>query len=124
MGLFGPSKKKIELTIEKDIRSALTDLSNTVGLSKFNKCKQVNSGVIYGFAYGVAAHTWEVMHNHTKPDWKGYAEIFDIVDNILNIDKGSHIDFHMVGWNYQQGKYHNKDFGSLNEIATKVAQNQ
>ena len=120
MGLFSPSEKKIKASIEKDVGLALAVLSNAVGLKQFNKCKQTNPGIIYGFLYGVATHTWEVVHHHTKPDWRGYATMFDIVDGILNIERGVHEPLHIVGWNYQQGVYHNKDFGSLEEVIKKA----
>lgn len=119
MGLFRPSKKKIDSTIKKEVNSALSDLLNTVGTSKFNKCKQAKPGIIYGFAFGVASHTWEVLHNH-KPDWKDYGYMFNMLDDMLNIDKGDYGEFDLIGWNYQQGKYHNKDFGSLQEMLSKI----
>jgi hypothetical protein len=120
MGFFSPSEKKIRKAIEKDISLAMAVLSNAVGTNKFNKCKQENPGVIYGFFYGVATHTWEVIHHHTKPDWQGYGTMFNIVDDILNIDRDGYEDWQMVGWNYQQGLYHNKDFGSLEKVVSEI----
>jgi len=120
MGLFSPSEKKIKKSIEKDVGLALSKLSNAVGSKQLNKCKRTNPGIIYGFLYGVATHTWEVVHHHTKPDWRGYGDIFDIVDEILNMERGQHENLHMIGWNYQQGVYHNKDFGSLEEIVKRI----
>jgi hypothetical protein len=120
MGLFSPSEKKIKTSIEKNIGLALAELSNAVGSKQLNKCKQTNPGIIYGFLFGVATHTWEVIHHHTKPDWRGYGTIFGIVDEILNMERGVHDHLHRVGWNYQQGLYHNKDFGSLDEIVKRV----
>ena len=61
MGFFGPSKEKVESAIEQNIKLALEVISQEVGVNKLRKFKSSNPGVVYGFCYGVATHTWILM---------------------------------------------------------------